>query len=43
MVRNQIDFMPKSRERFQALIDADWSTAGLKKRLWGNHQYFHVI
>ncbi len=37
MVRNQINFMPKGRERFQALIDADWSTSGFKERLRRNH------
>src|ERR687898_2801887 len=43
MVCNQIDLMPKGGECFQALIDADWSTARFKERLRGNHQYFHVI
>jgi len=40
---NQIDLMPKGRECFQTLIDADWSTACFKERLRRNHQYFHVI
>src|SRR5215216_5791680 len=43
MVCNEIDFMPEGTERFQTLIDADWSTAGFKERLRRNHQYFHVI
>src|SRR4030095_2987808 len=43
MVGNQINFVPKGRERFQALIDTDWCTTRFKERLRGNHQYFHVI